>query len=239
LPTNPLDAAERRFGAWDTGLVLAGMVAALASLYPLQAAMKPHFDWDDAILPLWMVGTAYLAGLACFALAPQYLLPGLAPVCVAAALIVDRAGTGLVRWGLPCVLVTTVIGVWPAGADPRSARLRQADWRWLVDEYAGRRLFVDGGHILRYYFPAVADVESLHVSRRPPCYFLRERAAHHPLVAEDLSGGVFAISITRTGTGSCERATFARCRRHERPTFVVFDCGFRNSPAAAAGVVGP
>jgi hypothetical protein len=132
-----------------------------------------------------------------------------------------------------------VIGVWPTGADPRSAGLRQADWRWLVDEYAGRRLFADGGHILRYYFPAVADVESLHVSSRPPCYFLRERAAYRPLVAEDLSGGVFAISTARTGIGGCEKATFARCQRRERPTLVIFDCGCHDCPVAGAEGAGP
>jgi hypothetical protein len=218
-------------------ILVALLPGGLAYLAVSVALTKQQFNRDETLLPLWMMSTAYLSGLVVFALGPQYLLPGFAPVCVAAAIVVDRPGAGRVRWGLPIVLLATVAAVWPGDAEARSARIRAADLHWLASEYAGRRLYVDGGQILRYYRPSITGVENLHVSTRLPCFFLREHVAYHPLAAEHLSGGVFAVSRERAVGEGCERAAFAQCRRQERPTFVVFDCGI--SPGAAAGVAGP
>jgi hypothetical protein len=209
----------------------------LAYLAVLVALAKQQFNRDETLLPLWMISTAYLFGLMSFALAPQYLLPGIAPVCVAVALVIDRAAAGVIRCGVPILLVVTVAAVWPGDAEARAAQIRATDLRWLASAYAGRRLYVDGGQIFKYYYPSVTDVEDLHVSMQPPCFFLREHMAYHPLTAQHLGGGVFALSRERAVGEGCEQAAFAQCRRHERLTFVVFDCG--SGFGVAAGVAGP
>lgn len=171
---------------------------------------------------LLFLGLFYALPMAAVALAPQYVLGGLAPVAVVLVAKLGEVGPrNRVAFAVAWLLA---VGIWGALPPPypRDAAAR-ADYQALARRAQGRTLWADGGHIARRYLTPGQDVRGLTVSRDGADLTRRWGGAYLPVSAEDLAGALVSIMAYRDAAPG-RPAPLAACQREELHTMVLYDC---------------
>ncbi len=183
--------------------------------------------------PYVMVGGLYGIAMVRFALAPQYLLPALAPLVSLVGLAADRTSStrALAVVGLATLIL--IGSTWPSTVDVPGDRARRTDLQWLGEVLRGRQALVDGGHIYQYYLGQAYAIRPITVSYGGDSLLLRQGGMYRLLDRRDLAGAVLVIlkSRQRFFLGRIEGALLGRCSGIDRVTVRVYDCG-------ATGVIG-
>jgi hypothetical protein len=220
-------------GAKEYGSVKAGYLHLVVAILPsvvlilIGAALllAKRSDWGDKRMkPVMMIGGLYTIGMAFVAISPTYLIPGLVPLAVMAAVTVDQIAMPGRRAVIAALVIATSMGPWQylRNLSTGDAAAR-ADLAWLAARDTSQ-LVADGGHVYAYYLGRPVPELSVNYDHRSISF--RRDGVYVPATASMVPGRQFLIQRSRKEfVGSHEAAAlFAPCSPTERSTFILFDC---------------
>ncbi len=202
-------------------------ISPMLFLVPLALAVLWRYSRGELkrVVPMLVVGVLYTLALTKFAIAPRYLLPGmaaLAPIVALAADVLPRK----IAFRVPAVLALLASFILTLSVRPSAEHdgpLRH-DLAWLRENLGSRPAFMQGGHIYRHYLEESQPIRSIRVDRN--ALLIRESGHYRPLVAKDLEGALIAVKKKRERSSSAKipEALLAPCKKTELEQVLVYEC---------------
>lgn len=177
------------------------------------------------IAPMLVVGIIYTLALTKFAIAPRYLLPGMAALAPIVALAADKLPRAIL-FRAPAALAVVLAFVLTLSVRPTAEHdppLRH-DLAWLRENLGDRPAFMQGGHIYRHYLDEKQAIRSIRVDRNS--LLVRDHGHYRPLGAADIAGTMIAVKKKRerSSTAKIPEELLASCEKTELEQIVVYEC---------------